>query len=175
MLVLRLTLLTIWLVLVFANIKPFPPATTSFELDGLGDILVRLRVGSLVSDSAPTGVAHLTLHLTAPPRRRPPTPPSVKVHTSRSVTLISLTLMFAPWPMYPATDFALCAGNCTFRERPSGEHSEVTRPEEEPTQSKSENGSMVRAVGIGVASMTVDGRGRSCKGVYVPMREKVED
>lgn len=43
----------------------------------------------------------------------------------------------------------------------------MTRPEEEPTHSKSENGSIVKAVGIGFASVTVGGSGKSCRGVYV--------
>jgi hypothetical protein len=146
--VLLLTRLTICPVLVLANISPFPPATTSFELAGFGVMLARLRVGSL------------TLHFTAPPRLRPPTPPSVRVQTSRSVTLISFTAILDACPMYPPTACAPCAGNWTLRVRDAGEHNAETKPDDEPTQIRSENGSIVRAVGIGFASSTVGG---SCK------------
>ena len=49
----------------------------------------------------------------------------------------------------------------------NGEHKAETSPDEEPTHNRSENVSTVNAVGIGVASSAVLGRGKSWSGVYV--------
>ena len=138
-----LTRLTTSPLAVFAKIIcPVPPTKTSCEFVGFGLILRKLLVGSS------------TLHFGAPPLRRPPTPLSVNVHTSRSVTRISLTLRPEP-----------CAGNCTLRERESGEQRAETGPEEVPTQRRSEKGSRVSAWGTGLGSSAWGGRERRWRGL----------
>lgn len=140
-------------------IPPVPPASTSWLFVGFGDILLKLLLGSD------------TLHFGAPPRLLPPTPPSLNVHTSLSVTRISLTPRFAnPLASRP------CAGNWTFRARVRGPHHAVTVPDEEPDQRTSANGSTASAVGKGLGSVWSGGRGRSWRGLYsdIPRMPGVE-
>jgi hypothetical protein len=56
-----------------------------------------------------------------------------------------------------------------LRVNDKGEHKAETRPDDDPTHSKSEKGSIVNAVGIGAASSAVLGSDKSWSGVYVVM------
>lgn len=110
---------------VLATINPpVPPASTSCEFVGFGAMLLSPRVGSV------------TLHLTIPPRFLPPIPPSVSVHTSRSVTRICFTPRVSPPPMN-GLGSPPCAGKRTFGVRCKGEQRAETCPEEVPIQRRS--------------------------------------